>query len=273
MPDTSFDNGVDRGSVLCRELAHTVLDDYTDRLINMVETSTHGLTIDDIRTFLDRFKESQIQEENAAYKVAFQRCVDRREQEVFGLTRSEPFKRVLTMNFAHMFPPGGRMDTGGSYVSRRVLNGLFLALEKMVGESTFTKGRNICLQALDAARAENGTIIWEDLYTHNAAVDCVDDLLMKLVTYFDKPKKRLDWMLQLINTELGPADRYDFEGPANQGWRLDERNLTLILRNLFRHLRQRLTDKTQAQALAAKYGAERARVLVSTLKNLEQLPA
>lgn len=257
------------GGALCQALAETVLDDYTKQLIDMVENSTHGLSIDDIRTFLSQYKLQVVAADEGAFKAHFQRCLSKREQEVFDPNRREPFKRVLTMRFVDLFPPEGALDDSGAYISRRMLPGLFLALEKMVGSDPFQQGFDACMAVMDSAKSADGIVIWENLYAHAAAMDSVDDLLMRLVTHFDNPMKRITWMLNIINNDLADPLDFDFEGQANQDWELDERGLINVLRHLFRNLRHRLKDKDQAQALTQKYGKAAARQLVALITALD----
>ncbi|MFC1672606.1 hypothetical protein ACFL12_00490 [Pseudomonadota bacterium] len=257
------------GSLLCQDMAHNVLDDYNERLIDMVQSSTHGLSIDDIRAFLTDFKSNTLNEESSLFKEQFQRCLHRREQEVFDPTRREPFKRVLTMRFVDLFAPEGKLDDSGKYLSRRMLPGLFVALEKMVGADNFAQGHKSCMAILDSLKAD-GIIIWEDLYQHPNALRAVDDLLMTLITHFDNPMKRAMWMMQLINNELAPAHDYAFEGDANVDWQLDERGILRILRLLFRHLREQLGDAEHAKALAEIYDPGHVRAVAALLTTLDK---
>lgn len=274
MSDNAPDNtptkiGGPNGSGLCQQLSTTMLDDYTEQLIGVVESSTHGFSVEDIRAFLVQYKADTISADQSVFKEQFQRCLNRREQEIFEANRREPFKRVLTMRFVDLLPPEGGLDDSGTYVSRRMLPGLFLALEKMVGSDPFIQGFEACTTAIDATRDDNGTIIWEDIYSHAASVEAVDDLLMHLVTHFDNPMKRMMWVLNIINNDLADAEDFDFEGDANIDWELNERGLINVMRHLFRNLRHRLKDKSQAQALAAKYGQDAAHQLVALITALD----
>lgn len=258
------------GGALCKQLAESLLDEYSEQLIDMVENSTHGLSIDDIRAFHDRYKVNSIADDNPTFKTHFQRCLNRREQEVFDPNRHEPFKRVLTMRFVDLFPPEGSLDDSGAYISRRVLPGLFMVLEKMVGSDPFINGFEACKNVIDNTKDDHGVVVWEDVYDHPAALEAVDELLMRLVTHFDNPMKRMMWMLGLINNDLADPREFDYEGAANQAWQLDEGGLINILRHLFRNLRHRLKDKSHAQALATNYGQSSARQLVALISALDR---
>lgn len=269
-PDSKHDlSKVGAGSTLCQDLAKQVVDDFSEALIDMVENSTHGLSIEEIRAFKDRYNSDMVGAEQSRFKLHFQRCLNRREQEVFDPHRRHPFRRVLTMRFVDLFPPEGELDDTNVYLSRRVLPGLFRALEKMAGADPFANGHQSCMEAMERARNEDGIVVWEDMYEDAAALDAMDDLLMALVPHFDNPMKRVRWMLNLINNDLADPMDYDFEGEANRDWELDERGLINILRHLFRHLRLRLKDKQEGHDLTAKYGQARMHQLVALIKALD----
>lgn len=260
------------GSALCQQLAQLVLDDFTDQMIEMINKSTHGLTTYDIRTFLTEYKTQSFITHTPAFKSHFQHCLNLREQELFD-PRLLPFQRVLTMSFANLFPPEGALTDNTHYISRRILPGLFLALEKMVGSDLFQQGDEACHEVLNTTKDAKGIVIWEDLCAHPYVLDAMDDLLMRLVNHFENPLKRIRWMLTIINNDLADPNDVDFEGQANQDWQLDERGMINVLRHLFDNLRHRLTDQGDARALAQKYGQDTARQLVDLIKVLERTEA
>lgn len=265
----SADSRHAKGSALCEQLSFGILDDYTDQLIKMVESSTHGLSIADIRAFLDTYKATHACS-SQVFKTHFQTCLSRREQEIFDPWRTAPFKRMLAMRIAVLFPPEGGLDANGRFLSRRMLPGLFLALEKMAGADPFLQGHATCMAALEQIKSRDGVIIWENLHTHPAALQAVDDLLMGLLSHFDNPMKRVVWMLTLVNNALADPGEFDFEGDANRDWQLDERGLILILRHLFHDLRARLADKARVQELSRRYGETQVRQLAALLHALQR---
>lgn len=261
--------GSAQGSALCQQLTETVLDDYHRQLIDMVENSTQGLSVDDIETFFRQYKANTLEADRSRFKVHFQRCLNRREQEVFDPNRREPFKRVVTMRFVDLFPPEGKLDGEGQYISRRMLFPFFRVLEKMVGSDPFLKGHDICTQAAETVKSPDGIIIWEDLYANDQALEAVDDLLMRLVEHFENPMRRISWMLDLINNDLSDPRDYDFEGDVNVDWQLDEHGLINVLRHLFRHLRRRVKDSIHVHVLTERYGQDSARKLIALITALD----
>lgn len=255
--------------VPCRTLADTLLDDYTARLIALVEQSNHGLTIDDIHGFLARYKQDALADASPLAEQ-FKACVDRRRLALFDPNRREPFKRVLAMRFIDLFSSDGRMDDTGRYLSRRMFPGFFHVLEKMVGTDPFLKGHAICSALAEKSKSPNGDIDWEALYAKAETHEAVDDLLMQLAGHFENPMKRISWMLNLVNNDLSDPRDYEFEGEANVDWHLDERGLILILRHLYRHLRTRIKDIVHAHVLADRYGQDATRRLVALIGALDK---
>lgn len=271
MASTAAQNDKNTGSQQCKDMAFAILDDYTAQLITMVEQSTQGLSTADIRNFLESYKVEAIKGQEPMIRTHYQNCLNRCEQEVFDpATRREPFKRVITSRIVALFPPLNGLDERGTYLSRRLLPGFFLAMEKMVGENAFNQGHQVCKDLVEVLKHTNQGFLWEDLLESEQAQAAVDDLLMSLLPHFDNPMKRMTWMLNLINNDLADAQEYHFEGPANRDWLLDERGMIRLLRSLFEHLKQHLSDKDQAKQLASKYGVENTRALLALVKTLDK---
>lgn len=258
------------GSTLCQEMALTVLDDYTERLINLIETSAEGVTVSDIRGFLSDYKTNSVYADQEPYKLHFQRCINRYEREVFDPNRRYPFKRALTHRISAMFATEGELSETGPYVSRRLLPGLFITLEKMVGIETFDYGNDVCTELMSTMGHGEPDFVWEDLYGDAKANQAINDLLMALIPHFANPMRRMTWMMTLINSELAPADEYLFEGPAVHDWQLDEAGLIRVLRLLFKDLKKQLKDKESVAALSERYGNEQARGLLALVRTLDK---
>ena len=258
------------GSTLCQEMALTVLDDYTERLINLIETSSEGVTVSDIRGFLSEYKSDNVFADQEPYKVHFQRCIDRYEREVFDPNRRYPFKRALTHRISSLFAAEGELSETGPYISRRILPGLFITLEKMVGEETFDNGHDICMDLIAKLDRTQPELVWEDLYGDADTNQAINDLLMALVPHFANPMRRMTWMMTLVNSELAPPEEYQFEGPAVQEWQLDEAGLIQVLRLLFKDLKKQLKDKESVAKLSNKYGSEQTRGLLALVRTLDK---
>ncbi|MBL4613868.1 MAG: hypothetical protein JKY27_03210 [Magnetovibrio sp.] len=259
------------GSRQCKNMAFAILDDYTEKLISMIEQSTQGLSSVDIQTFLNTYKDGAIRDQEPMIRTHYQNCLVRCEQEVFDpTTRREPFKRIITTRFVNLFPPLNGLDERGTYLSRRLLPGFFLAMEKMVGENAFIRGHQICKDLVEVMKHTDQGFLWEDLLESEQAQEAVDDLMMALLPHFTNPMKRMTWMMNLINNDLADAQEYHFEGPANKDWMLDEHGMIRLLRRMFLHLKHQLSDKEHAKKLATKYGVEQTRALLALVTVLDK---
>ncbi|MEG3618755.1 hypothetical protein V5T82_09835 [Magnetovibrio sp. PR-2] len=258
------------GSTLCQEMALTVLDDYTERLINLIETSEEGVTVSDIRGFLTDYKTNNVFADQEPYKVHFQRCVNRYEREVFDPNRRYPFRRALTHRISALFATEGELNEAGPYVSRRILPGLFITLEKMVGVETFDSAHDTCMDLINTLEQGHNELVWEDLYNDPATNEAINDLLVALIPHFANPMRRMTWMMTLINSELAPAQEYLFEGPAVHEWQLDEAGLIRVLRLLFKDLKKQLKDKDSVAQLSQRYGNQQARGLLALMRTLDK---
>ncbi|OEJ67612.1 hypothetical protein BEN30_09335 [Magnetovibrio blakemorei] len=236
----------------------------------MIENAEQVVQVNDIRTFLKSYKTSHTDTLNPVIRSQYQQCLTRCEQEVFDpATRREPFKRVISARIADLFPTSPEADKKGGSVSRRMLPGLFAALEKMVGGDFFSDGDRICTDLAEELKRRDQFFLWEDLYTSEQAQDAVDDLLMALVPHFSDPMKRVTWMVRIINADLASPKEYYFEGATFQDWVLDEDGMIEILRHLFRHLKHQMTIPELAKKVATKYGMPAAHALLALINELD----
>ena len=270
MADISKTGSERSGNAACTTMASGVLDDYTEKLIDMVSSSAAGITTTDIRNFLISYKEGQLKGGSPVYAAQYQKCQTLQEQEMFDGSRTEPFRKIIVMRLGKLFPPEGKLTGDGKYLSRRLLQGLFSTLEKMTGAEGGEVGTQICFDEIaKLKKSGGGKFLWEDLYKNPVVVDATDDLIMATVPHMANIHKRAVWMRTMINNDLGPAIEYEFEGPAVGGWELDERGTFMLMRELVANFRPRLKDKESASILIQKYGKEQVQALLGVIKSLD----
>ncbi len=259
-----------RGSSACITMASGILDDYTEKLIDMVSNSATGITTTDIRNFLIGYKEKEIKSSSSVHAEQYQKCQTLQEQEMFDGSRREPFKRIIVMRLSKLFPPEGKLTGEGKYLSRRLLRGLFSTLEKMTGAEGVEAGNQICFDEIaKLKKSDGGKFLWEDLYKTPAIVNATDDLIMTIIPHMENIHKRAVWMRTMINNDLDSVDEYEFEGPAVDGWELDERGTFMLMREFVVNFRPKLKDKATAATLIQKYGKEQVQALLGVIKALD----
>ena len=258
--------GPTTGPGVCRGMAHGTLDAFVAELAN-TDGAADGLTIESIRTLAEIFKQSA---DKGAFAHRFDQCQSIRDQEIWDKTRRQPFDRLMVMRFSHLFPPEGGLSGNHGFVSRRVLPGLFTALEKMAGEEQFDACRLACKSALtDVQSRQNGRMRWSDFYDSESANELVDDLLMSMLSHFANLHKRVIWMQSLINNDLSRFDDYAFECETAHDWILDERGSLDLLRALYGRFRRKISVESGRARLLQRYGPESLAELTGLLKGLQ----
>ncbi|MCK5546215.1 MAG: hypothetical protein KAI27_02505 [Rhodospirillaceae bacterium] len=270
MADNSKTGNERSGNAACMTMVSGVLDDYTEKLITMVSNSAAGITTADIRNFLIVYKEGQLKGGTPVYAEQYQKCQTLQEQEMFDGSRTEPFRKIIVMRLGKLFPPEGKLTDDGKYLSRRLLQGLFSTLEKMTGAEGGEAGTQICFDEIaKLKKSGGGKFLWEDLYKNLAVASAVDDLIMAMIPHMANIHKRAVWMRTMINNDLGSTIEYEFEGPAVDGWELDERGTFMLMRELVANFRPKLKDKATAATLIQKYGKEQVQALLGVIKSLD----
>lgn len=271
MSDNSNKTVDHNGSAACRTMASSVLDDYTEQLIEMVGRSQSGITTADIRNFLISYKDGRLKTDSQIYSQQYNACQTLQEQSMFDGSKREPFRKIIVMRIGRVFPPEGQLTANGKYLSRRLLQGLFSTLEKMTGAEGGSAGKQACLDTIEKLKkTHGGKFNWEDVYNAPPVINAADDLIMGMVPHMDNVHKRVLWIQTMINNDLAPADDFDFEGLAVNNWELDERGTLMLLRELFSGFKSRLKDKESAGALIKRYGKEQVQALIAVLTSLDK---
>jgi len=258
------------GSEMCSQMALSVIDDFTNQMISTIETTGKNFGPADLRSFLEAYKGEKIEKLGPTFKTLFQKCQVRREQEIFDRSRKEPFKRVFLMRIAEWFPPDGGLANAKTFLSRRMIQGLFSALEKMGSYERYTCGHERSIKIAKELKEEaGGRLCWEDLYNHPEIIQCTDDLIMDLVPHFNNPHKRMEWLRTLINNNISPFENYAFEGEASRYWLLDEHKTRIMLRSLFYRLSEKLKNEQGEHSIIERYGQKETQALKDLIDLLD----
>ncbi|TCS60581.1 hypothetical protein [Varunaivibrio sulfuroxidans] len=229
------------GTDMCRHQTFILLDAFVDFLLAEAP-SAQPIDREMLLRRTRLFKKGITKEQDALFRDQFEACQVLRDQEVWDRVRKDPFKRLLTHRLSRLFPPEHGFDAplADGLVSRRILPGLFLALEKMTGSLAFQDIQGRCREMLQDLFGDSGPINWQVFYDNVEANNAVDGFLIGIVPHFDDLAKRTVWLRDLINFELAPFSLYAFEGEGAHDWVLDTPGAVNILRALFHNLRQRL---------------------------------
>ncbi len=201
---------------MCHAIARKAIDLFVDRLLQEARPGGDGKGLDRNRItgLAGDFKEDEERFLSQIQPLA-DGWLGEIERELWDQTRKRPFERLLVKRFSHRFSPAESLDSPAT-VSRRVIPGLFLAFEKIAGtefmEQCQGAGRGI-FRDLRSARGDE--FRWSDYYDDQAANELVDDLMVVVARSFKDFDKRLNWLIELINSHLAPPEGYEYEGETD----------------------------------------------------------
>ena len=225
-------------------LAQTVISTFTDRLKTEANKRGGHLTVADIEELsleFDRKREAL----EVVFQQSFEQYVRVRERAAFDHARKFPFDRVIVNTFADLFDQERIAEDGPRAVTRLVLPGFFMALDKMIGpdamEEFQARSRVIVERLSDGRESE---LDWEQIYADPESQKVCFDALVTFAPYFEDIKKRLEWFLPLVNGNLA----------ANSDWELSESGFHNLVGEMFSELRDELTDAEARVDLEAQYG-------------------
>jgi hypothetical protein len=225
-------------------LAQTVISTFTDRLKAEAQKRGGHLSVVDIEELsleFDRKREAL----EVVFQQSFEQYVRVRERAAFDHARKFPFDRVIVNTFAGLFDQERIVEDGPRAVTRLVLPGFFMALDKMIGpdamEEFQARSRVIVERLSDGQESE---LDWEKIYADPESQKICFDALVTFVPYFEDIKKRLEWFLPLVNGNLA----------SNSDWELSESGFHNLVGEMFSELRDALTDAEARVDLEAQYG-------------------
>lgn len=225
-------------------LAATVVSTFTDRLKSEAQKRGGYLTVEDIDRLSNEFDRKRGDLEKV-FELSFAQFVRARERAAFDHARQYPFDRLIVNTFAGLFARDRVAEDGDAAVTRRVLPGFFIALDKMLGaaaiEELHAKCRKVVARLADGSEAEFN---WELLYGDAEAQVIGLDALISFAPYFEDINKRKDWFVPLINGSLDSSDE----------WALSEAGYYNLVAEMFSPLRQVLADKQGRANLERRIG-------------------
>lgn len=218
------------GPKACEAIAHTMIGHFATRL--EVEAARSGpLSADAIRHLAEAFMTSEFAHFHATYLRSYDSCTATREARQWESTRKRPFDRVLMKAFAHLFPSRQGDDGGQGLLSRRVIPGFNLAIDKMIGPTLYEQCQAKSQAILDRHRNSSGHD-WKAIHADPQTHALTNDVLVVVAHYFTHFERRRDWFLSLVNSNLAKAA----PEAADSHWLLTEYGFAELMRALFADL-------------------------------------
>lgn len=227
-----------------RALAETVINSFVDRLNEESRRKGGYLTTQDIATLSQEFHQK-----TEALEKIFQQSLEQyvlaRERAAFDHARQFPFDRVIVSTFAHLFDPERVADEGEFAVTRLVLPGFFLAVDKMLGPEMMEGYQERCKAIVERLSPGSESVLdWEQVYGDPETMDLCCDALVAMAPYFADLEKRKDWFVALVNGNLS----------AQSDWQLTNQGFYNLSNALFTSLREALQDPARRLELTERHG-------------------
>lgn len=224
-------------------LAQTVVTAFTERLTTEARKRGGYLTIGDIDQLGREFDRKRVALE-AVFQQSFEAYVKIRERAAFDHARKYPFDRVVVNSFAHLFDQKKVASDGPDAVTRLILPGFFMAIEKMVGPETMEEFQVHCRKIVARLSGDDDVNFdWRLIYDDPEAQGVCLDALVDFAPYFEDIDHRRDWFIPLVNNQLDAED----------AWQLSEGGFRNFVSALFSELREGLADQDRRAELEKKY--------------------
>ncbi len=237
-----------------RALAETVISSLIDRLMAEARKRGGTLSLDDIE-YLSVEMEKKTEALQAVFQHSFEEYVQSRERATWAKARKFPFDRVMVQKFVPLFADQGNLTFAEGGLSRRVLPGFFLAVNKMVGAEHVEDLQNRMQVVVDRHPASDGSgdADWYAVYGDPEAIDLLNEGLIAMAPYFDDIERRSRWFCHVVNTALAPA-RED-AAPEEKEWQMGNLAFASMFEALFKPLAPLVETPESRIHLNDTYGA------------------
>lgn len=250
------------GPKACEAIANTMIGHFATRL--EVEAGKRGgsLNAEEIRALAEHFLVEEAARFGPTYRRSFDSCTVSREAKQWESARRRPFDRILMKSFAHLFPPRQGDDGGKGILSRRVIPGFNLAVDKMIGPALYEQCQRKSQAILDRHRAANGAYDWAQIYADPETHALTNDVLAVVAHYFANFRRRREWFLDLVNSHLARAQ----PGAPDASWLLTDHGFSELMHALFVDLRATMRDNPAM--VRKRYGEHTFETLETFFKKL-----
>lgn len=234
-------------SPCCRDVGATMIGHFVTRLEVEAAKAGGSLSAATIRALAQHFIAAEQGRFGTYYQRAWDECSHLREALHFEHARKRPFDRALMRRFSHLFPPRLFDEGRDGVLSRRMIPGFILAIDKMIGPTRRERGEQVCADILLRHTSADGVCDWERVHSDPETIALIDDTLGAVAQTFGDFERRRAWVIDLIESHLAPAD-HPIAPDAH--WLLGKSGFTVLMRALFRDFALRLqADPAAARAV------------------------
>ncbi|MGE5547039.1 MAG: hypothetical protein ACM33T_09085 [Solirubrobacterales bacterium] len=251
------------GPHCCEAISNTMIGHFTTRLEVEARKAGGQLTAEAIRAIAERFLSDEADRFAPAFRRAYDSCSVAREAKQWESARRRPFDRILMKAFAKLFPPRQGDDGGQGVLSRRMIPGFNLAVDKMIGPMLYEQCQRKSQAILDRYRNPGGSYNWEGVHADAESRALTNDVLVVIAHYFANFQRRREWFMDLINSHLAPAA----PGAPDEHWRLTEYGFAELMHTLFADLRGVLVSRPDT--VRKRYGEHTADALAEFFRRLD----
>jgi hypothetical protein len=247
-----------------KALAATVVDSFCDRLVVEAERRGGMLTLRDIEALNEEFvrKTDALQ---AVFEKSFEDYVRARERAALQQTRNYPFDRLLVSKFERLFAKD--KDIGPNKLSRRILPGFFMAMNKMLGPELIETYQERCRKIVQRIRqGRSDEMRWEEIYADRDAQALVMEAEITIAGYFEDVAKRSAWFVEVVNNNLAPAPAD--APPQVASWQLAGPAFAHFLRALFGDIKTELASSDGRTRVTERYGIQTCLKLAEVMRRI-----
>ena len=249
-----------------RMVAESVVGGFVGALRGQAAKRGGQLTVDDVEALSQSF-ERQADVLAETFSRQLKGFAEARNKSHWTQERVNSLNRLVVKKFSHLLVDETDIGKKPEGLSRRILPGFFHALEMMIGVEHLNEFESQANRIVEKLRQKFGAeFSWDHAYAHREAKALVLDVLVAAAPHFEDLEKRLEWMRELINSNMPPPK----PASGNPSWTLDAIGLVRLMDALFADLRVALEDDLGRLRITKRHGFEVLEALIEAFETFDK---
>lgn len=249
-----------------RMVAESVVGGFVGALRGQAARRGGMLSVDDVEALSSSF-ERQAEVLADTFSRQLKGFAEARNKSHWTHERVNSLNRLVVKKFSHLLVDETEIGKKPDGLSRRILPGFFHALEMMIGKEHLDEFDANANRIVDKLRQRHGAeFSWDHAYAHRDAKALILDLLVAIAPHFEELDKRLEWLRELINSNMPPAKPTS----GKPDWTLDQIGLVRLLDAVFADLRTALEDDLGRLRITKRHGFEVLEALLEAFETFDK---
>jgi len=253
------------GTPRCKSEANRLLALLLQKLEAHAAQTGGAVAIDTVRAEVNALCAPDV----ADYGKVYKDCLALLSDEVWEEKRQNALGRLLVNDIEELLTSQVNPDVASEKMPRRSISPMLNVVSILVGETLYQNCYEEARHLRTKLQVETGQLaVWGDFFAHRQALRLKTQLLVALARRFTDFNKRVDWLVQVMNSQLDHQVTVDdLEGRPQ--WVFQRHHFFSIMDHLATPMGRFLMTEDAVGKMKKNFGVEGVEFLRLFLKNLK----